>query len=384
MRTPPDSTISHQSVEDREQLPHARNQRHLLGLPGGEEAFIELPNERVVSGSDQGAHVEGGPHRSPASPYLPLATALAGVAVEGGDANQCAQSLVGELSQFGQLGKQSARKHRTDTGNTLEKSLVLLEDAAPLDGFIQVTICTGELFLEPLDVRPDALLERRGSHLEAVVFRGEHREDLAPPGKYVLQKLGFLVGDDARGGTDGGGEPSKDESIYLVSFRKSADGFGEVSRLAGVDDRDGDSASGDGSGGEALVTTGGLQNYQRRVCLFETREKFVYALLIIVENEGLTLEGALGQDVNVEGSLGNVDADVGFSFLFGTRQLVSPSSSCRPGLADTGLLSGARALALATVRAPPKSGRDDECLSAVLAKPGPRRNRSVAPSLAAL
>jgi hypothetical protein len=38
----------------------------------------------------------------------------------------------------------------------------------------------------------------------------------------------------------------------------------------------------------------------------------------------------------------------------------------------------------ATVRSPPKLGRDDECFQTVLAKPGPWRNRSVVPMLAAL
>jgi hypothetical protein len=62
--------------------------------------------------------------------------------------------------------------------------------------------------------------------------------------------------------------------------------------------------------------------------------------------------------------------------------MADPSCWCRPGLVDSGLLSRAKALAPATVRTPPKSGRDDGCCSAVLAKPGPRRNRSVAPMLA--
>jgi hypothetical protein len=54
--------------------------------------------------------------------------------------------------------------------------------------------------------------------------------------------------------------------------------------------------------------------------------------------------------------------------LFGVRHSLSPLSSFRPGLADTGLLYK-KALAPATVRAPPELGRDDECFTAVLAKP---------------
>jgi hypothetical protein len=386
MRTPPYSVIPHQSVEDGEQLPHARHQCHLLGFAGGEEAFIELPNDGVVSGGDQSSHVEGGPHRSPASPYLPLAAALAGVAVEGGDTDQGAHSLVGELSQFGQFGKQSARKYRTDTGNTLEKSFVLLEDAAPLDGFIEVTVRAGELFLEPLDVRPDALSERRGSHLETVVFGGEHREDLAPPGEYVLQKLGFLVGDDARGGTDGGGEAGEDERVDAVSLGEASRGLGEVASLAGIDDGHCDPGGCDGGGGEALVATGGLQNDQlgARPRLRQAREKFIHAFLIVGEREGLSAVGRVRwQKAHLEGPLGDVDAYY-MADGVGIAQAISPFRWRRPGLADSGLLMG-RAEAPATVRAPPKGRARRRVLSCGLSdEHGPRRNRSVAPSLAAL
>ena len=65
MRTPPNSSIPHHSVEDREQLPHARHQRHLLGLACREQPLVELLDDGVVAGGDEGAHVQG--WSSPAS-----------------------------------------------------------------------------------------------------------------------------------------------------------------------------------------------------------------------------------------------------------------------------------------------------------------------------
>ena len=49
MRTPPNGVIPHQGVEDREQLSHARHQRHLLRLAGGEQPLVELLDGGVVA-----------------------------------------------------------------------------------------------------------------------------------------------------------------------------------------------------------------------------------------------------------------------------------------------------------------------------------------------
>jgi hypothetical protein len=108
MRTPPNGAITHQSVEDREQLPHARHQGHLLGLAGGHEPLVEPLDGGVVARGDQSTHVKGGSDRGSAAPHLLLAAPLAGVPVEGSYSYQGAQALVGEFSKFGQLGEQRA------------------------------------------------------------------------------------------------------------------------------------------------------------------------------------------------------------------------------------------------------------------------------------
>ena len=211
----------------------------------------------------------------------------------------------------------------------------------------------------------------------------EHREDLAPPGEDRLQSGGFLVGDDARRRVHGTGEAGKkDEGVYSVgSFAgEPADCLGEVAGLAGVDDRDGDSGGRDGGGGQTLLAAGGLEDDQFGGRVFEAREQLLDALLVVGENEGF----AFWQKADVEGSLGNVDPDADPSLLGGIHCLASPSCWCGPGLADTGLLRK-RAAAPATVRAPPKDGRDDSCFLAVSSEEhGPRSKRSVAPATAAL
>ena len=390
MRTPPISAIPHQGVEDGEQLPHARHQSNLLGFAGRKQPLVKLLDGGIVAGGDQGAHVEGRPHRSPSSPHLSLTTSLPGVPVEGSHSHEGAQTLVGELSQLGQLGQKSASQDRTDSGNALEQCLILLESGAGVDGPVEVGVGAGELLFEPLDMCPDSLLECRRGDLKAVVLGDEHRENLASSGEKSLQKLGFLIGNDAWRRLHGASEAGQDEGVDLVGLGEPADSLGEILSLAGVYDRHRDSGGDDGGGRKTLVATGGFQDDQFGACSLETAEEFIDALLIVGDREGLRVEclrGFARQEAYVEGPLGDVDADVKLASGTGIAQVVSPLSSssfCRPGLIDSGLLvSVARALAPATVRAPPNSGHDDECFTAVLARPLERSNRSVAPTLLA-
>jgi hypothetical protein len=164
--------------------------------------------------------------------------------------------------------------------------------------------------------------------------------------------LGFLVGDDARRRTYGGGEASEDEGVYSVGLGEPADGLGElVASLARVHDGHRDPGRSDGGCGQTLVASGGLQDDQLLGAYpLETTEEFVDALLVVGEHKAL----AFWQKADIEVPLGDVDAYYGDLSLGRTHHyLASPSSWCRPGLADTGLLMG-RAAAPATVRAPPK------------------------------
>jgi hypothetical protein len=387
MRAPPISTIPHQGVEDRKQLPHARHQRNLLRLTRAQESLVELLDGGVVAGSDQSAHVQDRPHRSPSSPRLALAAPLAGVAVEGGDSHQCTQTPVGDLSKLWQFGQEGSREDSPDSRDAPEESLVGFEGGVLLNGTVKVPIDALDLLLKPLDVRPDRLGERLRSHLQTIVLGDEHLDELTPPGEDALQSDGFLLGDDAGSWFDRLGESGEDEGIYLVGLGELANRFGEVSGLARVNDGHGDRAGGEHRGGEALVSACGLHDGQFDARPFKPREHLLDALLIVAYHEGLAalLAIILAQDTHLEGALGNVDAYIDFSL--GTRHWLSPSSSIRPGLADTSLPSAefvAGSEALATVRAPPKLGRDDECFHTVSGKPGPRRERSVAPLSAAL
>ena len=46
-------------IEDDQQFPHAGDQCDLLGLAGGAEPLIEIPNHRVESSRNDRSHVQG-------------------------------------------------------------------------------------------------------------------------------------------------------------------------------------------------------------------------------------------------------------------------------------------------------------------------------------
>src|SRR5215213_2880280 len=358
MSRPPKSAIPHQGIEERKQLPHARHQSHLLRFARSQEPLVELLEDGVVAGGDQGSHVEGCPHWSPAAPHLPLATSLSRVIVEGSDSHQGREAFVGERTQFGHFGQKRPRQDRSHPRNAAQQSLVLFEAGARFDGLVEVPIGARKLLLKPLHVRPDAPRHCLWGHLEAVVLGDEHPRELASSGEDGLQELGFFIREYAGLRTDSPGEASEDTGVYSVGLGEATGGLGEVASLARVYNRNGDARSGYGCGRRALVAASGLQDDQLWAHLFEPFGEGVDPLLVVGDGEGLPI----GHEADVEGSLGDVDA---YCYVAGNAQAVSPSSPPRaPGLADTGSLG--EGAAPATVRAPPvEGGRDDPCFLAV-------------------
>ena len=71
-------------VEDNEQLAHARCEGQLLGLAGGQQTPVEVPDDWVVLASHQRPHVQDGAEPGASAPDGPFASQRAAVSVEGG------------------------------------------------------------------------------------------------------------------------------------------------------------------------------------------------------------------------------------------------------------------------------------------------------------
>ncbi len=74
---------THHRIQDREELPHAGDQRHLLALPLGDQVPIEGRQGRVVAHPGERRHVQGRPDGRPSTPATPAAPQGAAVPGQG-------------------------------------------------------------------------------------------------------------------------------------------------------------------------------------------------------------------------------------------------------------------------------------------------------------
>lgn len=91
-------------VEDRQQLEHTGGQGDLLRLARGEEPLVERPDDGVVAGGDERAHIQRRAQPRPPAPDTVLAPQLARVAVEGRNARERGDLLGVEGAELGRRG----------------------------------------------------------------------------------------------------------------------------------------------------------------------------------------------------------------------------------------------------------------------------------------
>ena len=90
-----------------------------------------------------------------------------------------------------------------------------------------------------------------------------------------------------------------------VGLGQPAGGLGEVAGLAGVDHGHGQAGGGQGRRGQRLQAAGGLEDDQGHLVGLEEVEEPVDPLAAVGDAEGLGVA-----DGDVEGGLGDIDADV--------------------------------------------------------------------------
>src|SRR5215216_4722972 len=379
MRTPPGSALSHQSVEDDQQLPHTRNQRHLLGLSGLNESLVEFLDGGIEARSDQGSHVERFSNPRPHTVRRPLKVPESRLRGARSDANESRELPRRKRAELGQFGKERPAKHGTHPGDAPQESFVLFEGGTVLDGLIEVTIRAGKLLLKPSYVGFDAPADSfGGARPEAIFLGGHHLDDLPSSGEDLLKLPGFCIGDGSRGGTDSLREVSEDESVKSVGLGQLPGSFGEVPRLARVDHEEGHSRGGQSRGNGALQATAGLQDHHSVRDLRELAEKLLDSRLLVRNDE--VFSG--GEDSNIQGSLGDIYPYLGgSSSSSGTQEAGSPFLPA-PNLAGTGSGSDSSP-AQASVRAPPEvnvRARRSWLSHGLQRSLGPRSIRSTAPT----
>src|SRR5215208_2747675 len=92
-------------VENREKLPHRRDQRDLGWFARVAQPTIKDTQHRVIAGGAQRRHVDGRPDGGTPTPDVALAALLTTVAIKRGDADQRGDGAAIQLSEFRQLAE---------------------------------------------------------------------------------------------------------------------------------------------------------------------------------------------------------------------------------------------------------------------------------------
>ena len=214
-----------------------------------------------------------------------------------------------ELAELGQLSDQGGAGHRTDAFGRAQQLVQL--DVVRLDVFDHLGLDVVELLADGLDHGFDAWAHRRDGQLQALALGHQHGQQLAPArdqgGQNLLigigqraQQLGEIVATHQHAG-----ELGEHARVDGVGLGQAAHGLGEVTRLAWVDHRHGQTRRLQRAGQRSLVAAGGLHHHQRHTQRLQRRGQRRMPIGIVVKTSGAELR-AQHRDIDVR--LGHVDA----------------------------------------------------------------------------
>ncbi len=126
----PQRLIPEHGVEDRQQLAHAGDDGHLLGLARGDQTVVESLDHRVESGRAQRGHVDHGAHIAASAPDAALAVARARIVGQWRNAHELGHLATAELAQLRQRRGQRHDGDRAHAFDAIEQGPLRLE--APL------------------------------------------------------------------------------------------------------------------------------------------------------------------------------------------------------------------------------------------------------------
>jgi len=227
--------------------------------------------------------------------------------VEGRHPDQGRRLATGEGAELGQLGQQRARADRPDARHGAQQLLLGAPDGARLHRLAQVAPDRVQRLLEPAQVGVDPLAQDGIGHVAPVAFGDQHLEQLPPARHQRRQAARRLVRQGPHRRPDGLGEAGDRFGVEAVGLRQPPRGAREGAHLAGIDDRDRQPGRGQGGRGGDLHPARGFEHDQRGGEGGQALDQRRHARLVVTDREVL----ARGTQVNVEPTLGDVDADEG-------------------------------------------------------------------------
>ena len=122
-------------IEHREQFSHTRGEGDLLGFARAGEPLIE--GARITGlrrGGDNRIHVPHGPDLCAPAPHRPPSAQCPTIPVERGHADQCGDLLMGQGTQFREIGEPRGGQHGADARDAAQQLLFFALDWTPANG----------------------------------------------------------------------------------------------------------------------------------------------------------------------------------------------------------------------------------------------------------
>ncbi len=294
------------SIEHHEQLAHAGSDDDFEFFSLSGESFGEFFQGGIEAFGGEGGHVEGVADVGSPTPNGAFAPHSSAIVVEGGQAREGGDFLSVELSEFGEIGHEGGGRGLAHAGNAGEEfgfgvpivvGFEQLEDSL-FDGVDFLVQEVDDFSHAPRD-------QLSGIRFEAIGFGGSQGDELSSAGDELLQ-FGLFFGQLIdQPGLDLLSEAGDDGGVEAIGFCQDAESAGEVADLPGIDD--GHVMAGLGEFGHelALVSAGGFDHDQAGLGRGELLHELGKSLGSVVALP----RAFLGQDMHVEGGLGDIDSD---------------------------------------------------------------------------
>ena len=284
----PRAAISKDGVEDGQKLPQGRHQRDLRRVASGTEALVERGEDRIVTRSGDGGHVQHAPHRSAALLNHATAPQGAAIAVEGRDADQSRDLPAVEVAQFREFGDERRGGDRAHSRYGPEQVLGLPPRRTGPDRVMEVGFEVAEGLLEPRDMGVDAALKRPiPDQAPPIGLRPEHLHELTPAGDELAEVLDVFGGQRPNSRAHGFGKVGDDAGVQRIGFGERPGGASEIPDLAGIDDGDRQVGTGQGGRHGGLIAPGGFEDHQRGAQRLQPGDELDEPGLIRGDDEGL-------------------------------------------------------------------------------------------------
>ncbi len=300
----PEAVCAEEGVEQAGKLAHDSDESNFVRFAVGGEALVAGLGGRLVANRGHGGHVEQVAGLGAATTDGAAAAVLAGVAVEGGEAEEGGGLAAAEAAEFGHGGAEGGGVDGAEAGDRLDDGVATGECGVGSDAVAHAAVAGSDVGLQGLEGGAEAAgglgVEFGGELAEGA----ELLEEFAAEGEQVIEQLevvrlgrgGFQAVEEAKASEHGG--------IDAVILGEPSYGFGEAPGAQGVDQDGLEASFSKALVKVAMVAAGGFEYGPGDVVLEQPVAQGAATGLGVVK---LALNSAC-ENVGVELSLADVDA----------------------------------------------------------------------------